>query len=85
MNPQQTAFAFYSPRQRRPRSEFDASSLVGRSYFEDDYVTVTVMSVCKTDHRRVLVRRRPGGSFTMPAWLIRSIVVAEDRRKKRAA
>jgi hypothetical protein len=85
MNPQQTVFAFYSPRRGQPRPEFDASTLVGRSYLEDDYVTVTVVSVCQTDHQRVVVRRRPGGSFTMPAWLVRSIFEIEDKAKRRAA
>lgn len=67
--------------QRRKPSNLD---LIGRVYL-DDYVTVTVVGVCADDNRRVLVRRQPGRTSPMLAWLVRSIFDEEDRKMKRAA
>ena len=78
----QIAFPFRVKSQERAQSDLN---LIGRSYAEDDYVTVTVVGVCQNNEGRVMVRRRPGGAYSMPAWLMRSIFAEEDRKQKRAA
>jgi len=57
--------------------------LLGRTYF-DDLAKVTVVGLCQ-DEKYVLVRRQPGGTFPMLAWLMRSIFDEEGRKRKRAA
>lgn len=82
MNTRQAVLPFQPNRsQRRRPSNLD---LIGRAYL-DDYVTVTVAGVCADDNRRVLVRRQPGRTSPMLAWLMRSIFDEQDRKKKRAA
>lgn len=59
------------------------ADLIGRSY-EEDYSTVTVIGTCLNDHRRVMLRRDPGGStWSMPSWLVRLIFI--EKKRKRAA
>ncbi len=82
MNTQQIVLPFRSNRsQRQKQSNLD---LIGRVYL-DDYVTVTVVGVCADDDRRVLVRRRPGNTISMLAWLIRMVFEEEDKQRRRAA
>jgi len=82
MNAQQTILPFHSNRsERRKQSNMD---LIGRAYM-GDYVVVTVVGVCADDDRRVLVRRQPGRTSPMLAWLMRSIFNEEDKKRKRAA
>jgi hypothetical protein len=82
MNAQQTVFPFHAKRsQLRKQSNVD---LIGRVYM-DDYVKVTVVGLCQGDDKYVLVRRQPGGTSRMLAWLMRSIFEQEDRTMKRAA
>jgi len=83
MNAQQTVLPFHVNRsQRRKKSNLD---LIGRVYM-DDYVRVTVVGVCANDDDKyVLVRRQPGKTSPMLAWLMRSIFDEEDKKRKRAA
>lgn len=82
MNAQQTVLPFHANRsQRRKKSNLD---LIGRVYM-DDYVRVTVVGVCADDDKYVLVRRQPGQTSPMLAWLMRSIFDEEDKKMKRAA
>lgn len=82
MNAQQIVLPFRRNRnQRRKRSNLD---LIGRAYL-DHQVIVTVVGVCADDDRRVLVRRQPGNTSSMLAWLMHSIFEEEDRKRKRAA
>jgi len=78
----QIEFAFRRKIQRRPKSGFD---LVGHSYAEDDRVKVTVIGLCRNSDHRVLLRRRPGGTFSMPVWLVSAILLEEQKQMKRAA
>ena len=78
----QLTFPFRGKSQRRAQVAFD---LIGRSYAEGDYVTVTVIGICQNNEGRVLVSRRPGGTFSMPVWLMRSIFREEERKMARAA
>jgi hypothetical protein len=78
----QLAFPFRGKSQKRAKVGLD---LIGRSYAEDDYVTVTVIGICQNNEGRVLVRRRPGGTFSMPVWLMRSIFREEERKMARVA
>jgi hypothetical protein len=82
MNALQIVLPFQPNKGRRLRqSNLD---LIGRAYL-DDYVTVTVVGLCADDSKRVLVRRQPGRTSPMLAWLMRSIFEQEDKKKKRAA
>lgn len=82
MNAQQTVLPFHANRsQRRKKSNLD---LIGRVYM-DDYVRVTVVGVCADDDKYVLVRRQPGKTSPMLAWLMRSIFDEEEKKRKRAA
>jgi hypothetical protein len=82
MRAQQIVLPFRSPRsRRRKRSNLD---LIGRAY-RDNHVTVTVVGTCADDDRRVLVRRQPGNTGPMLAWLMHSIFEEEDKKRKRAA
>jgi hypothetical protein len=75
----QIPFSFRATIHRAPRTGFD---LIGRSYAEDRRVTVTVIGLCQKDLERVLVRRRPGRVFSMPAWLIRAILREDEKKMK---
>jgi len=79
MNAQQIALPFRTKRSRRPASS--NADLIGRSY-EEDYSTVTVVSLCANDRSRVMVRRDPGGrTFSMPAWLMRLIFIEQEGKR----
>lgn len=55
--------------------------LIGRSYQQDEYATVTVTRICAEDAARVVVERDVDGkSWTMPGWLIRLILLEERKR-----
>jgi hypothetical protein len=79
MNTKQIALPFRAKRtQRAANSNVD---LIGRSY-EEDYSTVTVISLCRNDDSRVMVRRDPDGrTFSMPAWLMRLIFMEQEGRR----
>ena len=79
MNAKQIALPF---RARRSRLAANTNAdLIGRSY-EEDYSTVTVVSLCPNDDGRVMVRRDPGGrTFSMPAWLMRLIFIEQGGRR----
>ena len=78
MNAKQIALPFRAKRNRRPDTHAD---LIGRSY-EEGYSTVTVVSLCRNDDSRVMVRREPGGrTFSMPAWLMRLIFMEQEGRR----
>ena len=78
----QIVFPFRSKRADRRKHVND--DLIGRSYEEEDS-TVTVIGICPDDSRRVIVRRHPGGNtWSMPAWLMR-LVVIDARKHRRAA
>jgi len=79
MQARQIAFPF---RTKRPRIHSNPSAdLVGRSYVDGD-ATVTVVSVCLNDEKRVIVTRdQDGHSWSMPAWLMRLIFLEEEGRR----
>jgi len=81
MQAEQSAFPF---RFKKPKqSDAPNTDLIGRSYV-DDHATVTVVSVCLNDDKRVLVERDlDGRQWSMPAWLMRLIFL--DTEGKRAA
>lgn len=55
--------------------------LIGLSYHQDEYATVTVIDICLDDAARVVVRRDVDGkTWTMPGWLMRLIFLEERRR-----
>ncbi len=65
------------------RNDNPSADLVGRSYV-DGHTTVTVISVCHDDDRRVMVERDlDGRTWSMPAWLMRLIFL--ETNGKRAA
>jgi hypothetical protein len=56
-------------------------NLIGRSYQQDKWITVTVIDVCRDDPGRVLVERDVDGkTWTMPGWLMRLIFLEELKR-----
>ena len=62
----------------RPNSNYD---LIGRSYQQDKYATVTVTGICAEDAARVIVERDTDEKrWTMPGWLIR-LIFLEDRKR----
>ena len=80
MQVKQIAFPF---RARPKRSNRAGADLIGRSY-QDGNATVTVVSVCLNDDRRVMVERDlDGRTWSMPAWLMRLIFL--ETKGKRAA
>jgi len=81
MHAEQIAFPFRArPSQRHSYSSAD---LIGRSYV-DGHATVTVVSVCLDDDKRVMVERDlDGRAWSMPAWLMHLIFV--ETVGKRAA
>ena len=55
--------------------------LLGRSYQQDEYATVTVTGICAENAARVVVERDiDGKSWTMPGWLVRLIFLEERQR-----
>lgn len=55
--------------------------LIGRSYQQDKWITVTVVDVCQDDPGRVRVQRDVDGkTWTMPGWLMRLIFLEELKR-----
>jgi hypothetical protein len=79
VNAKQIALPFRAKRAQRKRNP--NVDLIGRSY-EDDYATVTVVGLCANDESRVMVRRDPGGrTWSMPAWLMRLIVMKKKGRR----
>jgi len=79
MHAEQIAFPF---RFKKPKRSNDPhADLIGRSYI-DGQATITVVSICLDDDRRVMVERDTDGrAWSMPAWLMRLIFL----EKKRAA
>lgn len=79
MSAKQITLPWRAKRNRRPaHTNVD---LIGRSY-EEDHSTVTVVSLCRNDDSRVMVRRDPGGrTFSMPAWLMRLIFIGQEGRR----
>ncbi len=81
MNTEQFAFPFRLP--KPTRRDQPASDLIGRSYVEGN-ATITVVSVCLNDDRRVMVERDlDGRTWSMPAWLMRLVFL--EKKGKRAA
>jgi len=79
MNAKQITLPFRAKKSRRPANT--NVDLIGRSY-QEDYSTVTVISLCASDESRVMVRRDPGGrTFSMPAWLMRLIFMDHEGRR----
>lgn len=55
--------------------------LIGRSYQQDKWTTVSVIDVCVDDPGRVRVQRDVDGkTWTMPGWLMRLIFLDEFKR-----
>jgi len=55
--------------------------LIGRSYRQDRYATVTVIDICADDAGRVVVKRDTDRKrWTMPGWLMRLIFLEERKR-----
>lgn len=55
--------------------------LLGRSYQQDKWATVSVIEVCVDDPGRVRVQRDVDGkTWTMPGWLMRLIFLEEGKR-----
>ena len=80
MRAEQIPFPFRAKPRRTNNSSDD---LIGRSYV-DGNATITVMSVCLNDDKRVMVERDTDGrTWSMPAWLMRLIFV--ETAQKRAA
>ena len=81
MPAEQIAFPFRVKGPRRYSSP--SSDLIGRSYI-DGHATITVVSVCLDDDKRVMVERDLDGRiWSMPAWLMRLIFL--ETKEKRAA
>lgn len=70
------------PFRLRPTEPRNANrDLIGRSYYQDRYITVTVIGICLEDDARVVVRRNiDGKTWTMPGWLMRLILLEESKR-----
>ena len=79
MNAQQFALPF---RNKLTNSRANSNrDLIGRSYQQDKWITVTVVDVCLDDPGRVEVQRVVDGkTWTMPGWLMRLIFLEEIRR-----
>ena len=55
--------------------------LIGRSYQQDTWTTVSVIDVCVDEPGRVRVQRDVDGkTWTMPGWLMRLIFLEELKR-----
>lgn len=81
MRAEQMPFPFRAKQSKR--SDNPSAELIGRSYV-DGHATITVISVCLDDDKRVMVERDLDGRiWSMPAWLMRLIFL--ETREKRAA
>ena len=81
MSTKQIALPFRA--KRKERQTHPNADLIGRSY-TDDEAAVTVIGICPSDERRVMVQRDlDGRTWSMPAWLMRLIFL--DKKGKRAA
>jgi hypothetical protein len=81
MQSEQIAFPFRA--RKAKRSNNLSADLIGQSYI-DGHATITVVSVCLNDDKRVMVERDlDGRSWSMPAWLMRLIFL--ETKGKRAA
>jgi hypothetical protein len=80
MHAEQIAFPF---RTKRPDMRNNPSAdLIGRSYV-DGHATITVVSVCPNDDRRVMVERDlDGRTWSMPAWLMRLIFSGKEGKAR---
>ena len=69
-------------RHKLPASRANSNrDLIGRSYQQDKWITVTVVDVCEDDPGRVKVQRDADGkTWTMPGWLMRLIFLEELKR-----
>ena len=76
---EQIAFPF---RFKKPkRCSNPNADLIGRSYV-DGHATITVISVCLNDDKRVMVERDfDGRTWSMPAWLMRLIFLETDGKR----
>ena len=87
MNAQQIVFPFRAKRAKQSRDS--NSDLIGRSYTENEYTTVTVIGVCPGDATRVMFRRDPGGgTYSMFGWLMRFALMDSNfkaKKRRRAA
>ena len=80
MSAKQIALPFRAGRKEHNNPSVD---LIGRSYMDGE-ATITVIGICATDERRVMVQRDLDGcTWSMPAWLMRLIFL--DKKGKRAA
>ena len=79
MNAQQFALPF---RNKLTKSRANSNrDLIGRSYQQGKWITVTVVDVCLDDPGRVRVQRDVDGkTWTMPGWLMRLIFLEEFKR-----
>jgi len=79
MQARQIAFPF---RTKRPRIHSNPSAgLIGRSYVDGE-ATITVVGVCLNDEKRVMVERDlDRRTWSMPAWLMRLIVLEEEGKR----
>ena len=79
MNAQQFTLPFQL-RRAGPQVNSDRD-LIGRSYQQDKWITVTVVDVCLDDPGRVKVQRDVDGkAWSMPGWLMRLILLEEIQR-----
>jgi hypothetical protein len=77
MNAEQFAFPFSAKKPKPGNSPH--TDLIGRSYV-DGHATITVVSVCLNDDRRVMVERDlDGRTWSMPAWLMHLIFLENKR------
>ena len=87
MSAHQTVFPFRIKRTKRSRNS--NADLIGCSYKENEYTTVTVIGLCPSDETRVLFRRDPGGRiYSMFGWLMRFALMeleGKEKRRRRAA
>jgi len=80
MSAKQIALPFRARRKEQSNASVD---LIGRSY-ADDGAMVTVIGICPSDDRRVMVQRDlDGRTWSMPGWLMRLIFL--EKKNKRAA
>lgn len=82
MNAQQIQFGFCKARRRRTMSNKD---LIGRSYPENEHVTVQVIGAGEGLNGRAILRRDPGGTISLPVWLVRAILKEGKKEGRRAA
>ena len=79
MNAKQFALPF-RPKRMEPEHDRNAD-LIGRSY-EDGIATITVIETSLNDQTRVMVQRDLDGHvWSMPAWLMRLILMEVQRKR----